>query len=402
MVGARRATVALLLVCAATRAQNTATTDAGKLRLVLPRIIYAVANVETNIYFDNVVLTTDSSRYVFDVKCEKGLVYGDRWAYTPTAQEAGTFALTLEVRDETNAIVASGESTLEVVSAAAGAGAPVTLLAVGDSLTQASIYTERLLELAGGADGPALTLIGSRGPDNAPSHGANRHEGYSGWTAEAFATFYGPLARSGEFKGRETGSPFVYDRNAPRLDFATYCAQFNHGKAPDFVTFALGTNDIFYASDQNIDATIDRILGYFDSLVAMVHGFNASTRVGIVLVIPPAATQDGFRNYRATQRQTRWQYRRNQHRMLERMLAHYGGREAENLYLIPAYINLDAAHNFPTRPASWNADNPDQPPRVIDGIHPASAGYRQIGDTIYCWLKDRLFKSPPRREEKPE
>jgi hypothetical protein len=226
--------VALIVVCVALRPQVGWASDGNKLRLVLPKVVYAVGNVETNIYFDNVVLTTDSSRYSFDVKCEKGLVYADRWAYTPTGDETGVFPLTLEVRDESNAVIARGESTLRVAPAGAGAAAPVTLLVVGDSLTQASIYTERLLELAASADGPALTLIGSRGPNNAPAHGANRHEGYSGWTAEAFATFYGPLARSGQFKGRETGSPFVYAPNPPRLDFAKYCAQFNHGEAPDF------------------------------------------------------------------------------------------------------------------------------------------------------------------------
>jgi len=363
----------------------------GKVRLVLPRVIYAVANVETNIYFDNVVLAPNSADYVFDVKCEKGSILADRWTYKPAADEVGSFPLTLEVRDAANAVIARSQSMLRVAPATAGAGVPTTLLVVGDSLTEASIYTQHLLELAASANGPALQLIGSRGPDNSPAHGPNRHEGYSGWSAQAFVTFNGPLARTGQFKGRETGSPFVYmEGDKLRLDFAKYCAQFNQGKTPDFVTFALGTNDIFYGTDENIDKLIDKILGYFDNLVSMVHDFDRSTKIGVLLVIPPSTSQDGFQHYRGPQRQTRWQYRRDQHRLIEHMIERYGSREQDNIFLIPTYMDLDAAHNFVTRPSPWNAENPDESARVIDGIHPAAAGYRQMGDMIYCWMKASL------------
>jgi len=361
---------------------------AGRVRLALPANLYAAVNVETNVFFDNVILAQNSANYVFDVKCEKGMVLADRWTYTPAPEDAGAYPLTLEVRDEQNGVIARASSTLHVAGPDAAATASATLLAVGDSLTQASIYTQRLLELSETGNGFALKLIGSRGPDNSAAHGANRHEGYSGWTAQAFATFTGPLSRSGQFKGRETGSPFVYvEGDKPRLDFGRYCGQFNGGQAPDFVTFALGTNDIFYGTDEKVDSIIDQMLVYLDQLVAMVHQYSTSTNVGILLVIPPAASQDGFRNYRGSQRQTRWQYRRDQHRLIERLIDHYGGREKENLYLVPTYLNLDSAHNFVVRPLAWNSENPEEAPRVIDGIHPAPAGYRQMGDTIYSWIK---------------
>jgi len=265
------------------------------------------------------------------------------------------------------------------------------MLVVGDSLTQAGIYTQHLLELAEKKDGPTLTLIGSRGPDNSPAHGSNRFEGYNGWTAEAFATFHGPLARSGVFKPGETGSPFVFEANGKKtLDFGEYCRQFNNSEAPDFVTFALGTNDVFAATDDNIDSVIGRVFLYYDSLIDMVHGFNKSTRIGVVLIIPPSEDQDGFRGYRPPERQTRWQYRRNQHRLIERMIEHFGRRESENIFLINAYLNFDAAHNFVTRPMEWNAENPEQTARVIDGIHPAASGYRQMADSIYAWMRTML------------
>ena len=366
----------------------------GRVRLALAKVIYAVAGVETNIYFDNVILTTNSANYAFDVRCEKGFLFQDRWSYTPGAEEQGAFPLWLEVRDESNGIVARAQATILVVRGSAAAEVPATLLAVGDSLTEASVYTQRLLDLSDGPNGPVLRLIGSRGPGNSPGHGANRHEGYSGWTAAAFATYAGPLSRSGFFKGEQTGSPFVYIENgAKRLDFGKYSAQFNLGKAPDFVTFALGSNDIAYGSDDDIDAIIDQMLAHLDELVRMVHAYSGATRIGLLLTIPPCSSQDGFWNYKGTQREVRWQFRRNQHRLIERMMEHYGGREQEKLYLVPTYLDLDAAHNFVTRSLPWNAQNSVENPRVIDGIHPAAAGYRQMGDMIYAWLKMCMAES---------
>jgi len=360
----------------------------GKVRLALPKLIYAVSDVETNIYFDNIILAPNSKNYVFDVRCEKGSLFADRWTYTPGGEEQGAFPLVLEVRDESNAIVARARSTILVMTGSAGPGARATLLVVGDSLTEASVYTQRLLELSDGPSGPALRLIGSRGPENSPAHGANRHEGYSGWTADAFVTRAGPLSRSGYYKGEETGSPFVYIENgAKRLDFSKYCAQFNMGKAPDFVTFALGSNDIAYGTDENIDAIVDQMLAYLDELVGMVHEYNGSTKIGVLLTIPPSTSQDGFWNYKGSQREVRWQYRRNQHRLIERMIERYGGRDQEKLYLVPTYLDLDAAHNFVTRSSPWNAQNSSESARVIDGIHPAAAGYRQMGDMIFAWIQ---------------
>ena len=32
----------------------------------------------------------------------------------------------------------------------------------------------------------------------------------------------------------------------------------------------------------------------------------------------------------------------------------------------------------------------EQGSRLNNGVHPAAEGYRQIGDTLYCWLKAQL------------
>jgi len=65
-----------------------------------------------------------------------------------------------------------------------------------------------------------------------------------------------------------------------------------------------------------------------------------------------------------------WQYRRNQHRVVERMMAKYGRREKENIYLIPAYVNMS--------------------PRFCYNVHPSADGYRQMANSLYYWVKGIL------------
>ena len=170
------------------------------------------------------------------------------------------------------------------------------------------------------------------------------------------------------------------DEGAPSsLDFGRFCKAFNNDKAPDFVTILLGCNDTFHGTDADIEERIDNMFGHYETLLKMIHELSPDIEIGAQLLVPPAATQDAFgTNYKSGQ--TRWQYKRNQHRVVERMLETFGGREDKNIFLIPSQLNLDCAKNYPT------AGNG----RQINGVHPAAEGYRQIGDTIYAWIKSRL------------
>lgn len=378
---------------AASLRQDDATRNfAGDVRLILPPVIYAAPGIETNIYFENICLMLNPADYTFDVRSPKGLQLQERWSYTPEADEAGEYPLMIEVRDASNKVVGRGTTTVRVAPPQAGTKGYATLLMTGASLTERSVYPRHVLDLSIRDPYVLLKFVGSRGPNNLPPTGELRHEGYSGWTAEAFATREGPLSRSGYHKRPETGSPFVYKDSAgkPVLDFKRYCDQFNDGKAPDFVTIQVGINDTWTATDETIDERIDVMFGYYDQLVDMIHRLRSDTKIGVFVVSPPSASQDGFRNYRGPGKQTRWQVRRNQHRLVERFISHYGGREREHIYLLPVYLNLDTVNHYPTFTAPRNMRSPQMVARVNDGTHPDEAGYRQNGDVIFCWIKSML------------
>src|SRR5262249_10196383 len=156
----------------------------------------------------------------------------ERWTFTPQAADAGEHPFQLEVRNEWNELVARGRSLLRVVPADAGMGKELSVLMVGDSLTHASMYPQRLLTFCQPPGNPRITLVGSHVPN---STAGIRHEGYGGWTAQRFATHAAGTPRQGEYQNR--ASPFLYPGpdNKPVLDFAAYCRDVNQGRSPNVV-----------------------------------------------------------------------------------------------------------------------------------------------------------------------
>ncbi|MDD4870255.1 MAG: SGNH/GDSL hydrolase family protein, partial [Kiritimatiellae bacterium] len=260
------------------------------------------------------------------------------------------------------------------------------------SLTHAAVYPAYLLDLCKTNDNPRITLIGHVPNENNPDV---RIEGYGGWTALRFMTYFNATNRTEGLidwkKWNSSSSPFLYPDGQGKFkaDFARYCQEFNDGKGPDFVTILLGCNDNFAAKDETIETSIDTMFKYYDMLIDMIHQVRKETKIGALLLVPGAATQDAFgANYKCGQ--TRWQYKRNQQRVVERMMEKYGNREKEFIYIIPSNINLDCMNNYPILKAPWNSETKMEGARLNNGVHPSAEGYRQIGDTIFCWIKSQL------------
>lgn len=361
-------------------------------RLVLPEAIPAVVGIECNLYFDNVVLTALPGRFLFDTVCAKGRQQAERWTWVPTEADVGSHALEIIIRDESNHKLGSARCTVQVAPANRGAGKSTTVLMIGDSLTHASIYPQRVVERGESTAGPKVNLVGSHTPR--PDALALRHEGYGGWTAKRFVTHFTGSARTGEYGKR--GSPFLYktDNESAHLDFVAYCRDVNEGRFPDVVTIFLGPNDTFSFDDETIEAGVEDMLTHLDQLLAMLQTSSPQTKIGLMLPVPPAASQDAFgANYGSGQ--TRWQYRRNQHRVVEKMFERYAPGQSDatkwkQVRLIPTYLGLDCVHNYPTEQVAANATSEIKLTRQSNGVHPATTGYQQIGDIVFAWLKNEI------------
>ena len=361
------------------------------LRMLVPPRIFAVPGVEMNLYFDNVLLHPSSATLLLDVDCSLGSHQQERWTGTPSEADVGERSLTLRVVTPQMQVIEEAATTVEVVDPAAGRGREITLLCIGASMTAASHYTRRLIDLFAADEAVDLTLIGESGPGGDTG---NRHEGYGGWTFERFATQWDSEDyREQDGRMRRARSPFVFEVQGaePALDFQRYLDANNDGEAPDFIAILLGCNDTFSADEETIEERIDAMFAHMNTLIAAIRAAAPDTEIGLLTLIPPAAGQDAFAaNYRCGQ--TRWQYRRNQHRVVERQYETLGGREDDGIFLVPAHSNLDTVHGFPRVTVPANAHAEEEISRMSNGVHPSQAGYYQVGDSLYCWLKSRLAR----------
>ena len=355
-------------------------------KLLIPEKIYAVPGVETNVYFNNVVTVINPANYVFDVDCAKGRNDLKRWRFTPEKGDTGSYKWSIKVIDM-NGVVASAESELIVLPFDAGAKKNLNLFMVGASQTSAGHYADRVVELLSKPGNPEFKTIGSKGR-------IGRHEGYGGWHWGSFLTRWG-YTNSKEMDGmhpdRPVGfnSPFLFpDKNGKGVfDLQKYFDKHNGGKIPDIVTFQLGLNDLFWAQDHNIEKITQKSIGNMELLIGEFRKLKPAPEILIFQHIP-GANQDAFgNNYQC--KLTVWQYRKNLDFYNRALLKK--GKELK-IHVVPIYMNIDTENNMKFLEQPVNEGNPQKIMRANNGVHPAKAGYRQMGDTLYCWIKAVLNK----------
>lgn len=393
-----RAIVCGTIVCGILPVAGITTTQAEDLntcRLVLPPVVYAVAGTETNLYFQNVILTPPGRIWIFDVLCAKGIQQVERWTWIPKDEDAGDVPLSLEVRNADDKVVATGKTIIRVAKANAGSEQPLRLLCIGDSGTHASAYTAELMKSCAEPGQPRLTLLGTHHPPFAAP--GNVHEGYGGWTFQNFVEKYTDKPVPGDHGNRS--SPFVFaSPNGPVFDVPRYIKESCGGVPPDHVTMFLGANElaqiVMDPANPDLDESIGRVFGHADRLIAGWRAAAPKARIGLVTMYPPT-NQDGFGANYANSRLKYWPYRKAQHRFVEMMIARYGDRANDGLYVIPAYLMLDTEHSFPIEAQQANARTTEEIPRIVNALHLTSSGYGQLSDSIFGWLKCMSPRSNP-------
>jgi lysophospholipase L1-like esterase len=331
--------------------------------LNLPATIPALVGAETNLYFDGIV-GGDYALYDVDINCSIGTQQAERWTVVPAS--AGTYALTFDLyRDGVG--VARATTSVVVKAAAVGTGITKSVVVIGDSLIDNATSPPTVLPTLFGAGDPMdITMLGTRGT------GPGLHEGRSGWSTTTYTT----LATSGGVTNAFwDGSAFSFPAWKTAQGYATV----------DYAIVNLGINDVFSAAtDAEATTAITTALAQLGTMVTSITG--TGTKVGICVTTPPARSQDAFgASYGSGQ--TRWRYRRNLAAWNTALIATFGGRTAEGIYLLPTNAALDTVNNFPTTTAAVNARNATTSARQNNGVHCSSNGSAQIADVMHHWIK---------------
>ena len=328
------------------RSSSEETPEEEKVNITLPSKLYGVVGKELSIYYDNVI---DARPYGldFDVNGGLGTQLETHWVGTPT--DEGTTPLSLGVykdhkqltKKDTN-LVTKAITTKDL-----------TALYFGDSTVNAGGITKRLLELYS-EETSNLTLLGTRGLD-----ATNRYEGRGGWGA---ATYRTPTEIYG------SGNPF-YNPTKSDFDFNYYMSEQGYSGLDHFI-IQLGINDVFgLTDDEGLQSKVNTILNDFDYIINDVKSYDPTIKIGVTVTFPPNASQDAFGKAYGNG-QTQWRYKRNNALWTQRIIDHYKDKESQGIYLVPIQHNLDTTTN------------------IGDGVHPIQAGYDQIGDSVYAYLKN--------------
>ena len=196
------------------------------------------------------------------------------------------------------------------------------------------------------------------------------------------------------------------------FDFPRYVKESCGGIPPEYALLFLGANELGPISagvdqtefreafsDANkagggsiatgkprLDKDIRQVFGYADKLIGGLRAAGPRMKIGLLPMFPPA-NQDGFGANYGCSILKYWPYRKAQHRMAELMLAKYGRREAEDLYIISAFAMLDITHAYPTKVQPANARTAEKVVRIVNALHINASGHAQLADAIFAWLK---------------
>lgn len=413
--------------------------------MVLPPFIYAVEGRECNVYFDNLMVGADSLSFDATSSSDSGQQQNERWTWTPAAPiQSGSISISAVDR-RSGGTLTSKAATQRAAAATAGAGLTKKVMVIGDSLVNAGVITQTLLDIAT-TDAMGVTLLGTRGS------GTNKHEGRGGWTV-AYYTSAGPTYRRFNVSGvaqlpainateysdgagtiyrvqeiaitggagtvdcsvvsgpstpaasgtltkttanagdatlsysatsNVTGNPFWI---GGQLNFAQYLSN-NSMAMPDWVFIALGINDCFgYTDDTACSSFADSALAQLDALISSIKAAGANVKVGLMIPTPPSADQDSFGAVYRTG-QTRDRFKRNILIWARQLLVKYAGQEASRVYIVPSNTALDTVNNMEVGPVlPVNSRSPVTKGRQSNGVHPWTTGYQQIGDALWAFLK---------------
>lgn len=234
-----------------------------------------------------------------------------------------------------------------------GDGQNLNVMFMGDSLTNAGVYVDRVGELASADEHTTINLLGTRGE-------TYKHEGRGGWSAKIYCT---------ESIFNTYNNPFL-NLNG-KFDFGYYAAKNSITKL-DILFLNLGTNDVTY-NDIESDPNFDEDLTRYKEILSSIKSTFPDVKIVLGSTITPARYK-GANLYVKTRRQE-WN---------DRILSLCLG---EGYTYAPYSLIIDPVNDFKYKEEALDDYNATTVKRVADNTHPADSGYKKMGDLSYSIIK---------------
>lgn len=339
--------------------------------LHLPPHIYLVTGEPFELFFRHTILSNHPGDYVFTLSTPLGgQSSAEKWIITPLNKQVGIYPLVLVVRTP-EGVVLDSASTMVRVSPRGNPGQfkPRKLLLLGHSFFDQGYLPFYLREMLVQNPNPTVTFHGKR----------------QGWMGNGIR-FEAIGGASWQYYASLPQSPLYYNGV---LNLRQYLDEVvGPGENPDWIIIHLDIND--YCAVGNLDdsspASIDAYINtqyllhtkpLIDSLRAVAPGM----KIGLTYSPYPSASDEAFALAYggSSMLANRFRWRLIVSRLLFKNTEFFAGREAENIYLLPAHLDLDDYNDYHVA----DPIHPHPQPGSLDG----ASGYRRIARTHYAWLR---------------
>ena len=322
----------------------------NNIKLLLCNNLKAVENKELSIYYGS-IMKNGKINQILKTKSNSLINYDNCFRInkkTNTYIEKLTITLNDILQNQL-----SKNINLNVIPTNSGNGTTKKCLFIGDSMTNAGIYTQKLLDLFNNDD-MNIELLGTRGT------GTNLHEGRNSWSAYTYThnASYG-----------DATNPFWNNANNS-FDFQYYM-NFNNYDSVDIVGIMLGTNDFGI-----IGSTIEEYVANLQTIINSIHNYNPSIK--ILLMTPPSVCQlqpDYFS----------WINSINNSDYA--IIDNFDNKENENIIIVPIHYIVDPINDFKTKEEPINNYSTKNRILAQDYIHPANIGYWHMADLLFGYIK---------------
>lgn len=339
----------------------------GEVEILCPDNIYAVVGLETNLYWDSLIKCGNIDNVVVEVT-GNGLNLGNRWSYTPLS--AGSFSITIKVRDLAYRLLAIKTVTITASAYAAGNATTINAIHLGDSMIDNDYHLAHLQSNMANSN-ITYNILGTR----------PHSEGRGGWTSSQYLQ----LAENGGVVNA------FFNPSTQTFDFSYYMA--NQGyPTPDVVFIFLGTNDVKGTTQfTGIEGATNITIKNLNTIIASIHDFDSSIKICINTAGIGANDQYPYAKMYGDNRIKQALHKYGIQAQTSKMLQTYSNREDENIYVVPTGTSLDNVHGFPTTNVNASARITEQITVQSDCYHPTSEGYHQFADCEFAFIRNNLL-----------
>lgn len=356
------------------------TASQAKVNVFLPERYELVAGDNFQLFYRGVVQAVDPYGYHIRVVCPKGKAYPRYFEWKPGTGDVGSYELQLQVLDNNGNLLGEDTTTL-IVRQAVSPKQDINVLCIGDSLTANGIWPaeayRRLTASDGSPAGSGLKNIHFVGTRTATvSSTTIGYEGTGGWT---WASYLGK------------NSPF-YDEQTGTISFKTYCRE-NDIDGIDVLCVMLTWN--YQSTPSNTYVNLEG--GHFANarkLLDVLHSEYPNATVRVMGLQIPCQRGGLAAGYGADGGMS------DSYGMLISAMHYNAGLERlcalEQYADFVEYVDIagqfDTDNNMPSKKKPVNDRNDTTEIVGTDGIHPTTAGYKQIADAIYRALCHEIAK----------